>query len=210
VHSRPGDAEALLTRSVEQGATLLAIGPFTNVANCGALSDATVVCMGGWVEPPAEGLPQWGADMDWNVQCDTSAAIAVFETARELTLVTFAATLSVHVRRRHLARLGAAGPVGVLLARQAEAHRDEHDAGTLARGYRLLPDDLCNFQYDAVAAAVAFGWNGATITEMRLRPVLERAVLRFVPDTGGRTVRVVTDVDADAFTETWLRAVEHI
>ena len=210
VQSGAGDASALLTRSIERGATVVAIGPFTNVARCDALCDATVVCMGGWIAPAAYGLPQWGADMDWNVQCDTDAALAVFESARELTLVTLAATLPVHVRRGHLPRLRAVGPVGTLLARQAEAHRAEHDLGTLAKSYRRLPLDLCNFQYDPVAAAVAMGWNGATVTPMQLRPVLDGEVLRFAPDTDGRAVRMVKDVDVDAFTELWLRAVENI
>jgi inosine-uridine nucleoside N-ribohydrolase len=174
------------------------------------LADATVVCMGGWITPPADGLPPWGANMDWNVQCDTSAAVTLFETARELTLVTLTATLDAHLRRAHLDRLRAGSPVGTLLARQAEAHAAQYEFAVLGRTYSRLPDDLCNFQYDPVAAAVALGWNGATIVEQRLRPVFDGAVLRFAPDDAGRVVRVVTEVDGDAFADHWLATVENI
>ena len=30
--------------------------------------------MGGYVQSPADGLPLWGPEMDWNVQYDTRAA----------------------------------------------------------------------------------------------------------------------------------------
>jgi hypothetical protein len=81
---------------------------------------------------------------------------------------------------------------------------------TLGRAHERLPDDLCNFQYDPVAAAVARGWPGAEISTMALRPVLEEGVLRFAPGDGGRVVRVVTGVDGAAFADMWLSAVAHI
>jgi inosine-uridine nucleoside N-ribohydrolase len=210
VYSRDQEAPELIARNVAQGATLIGIGPFTNLARCDSLRDAKVVCMGGWVAPPAAGLPSWGPDMDWNVQCDTDAMIRVFENARDLTLVTLAATLAAHLRVAHLPRLRAAGRVGALLARQAEAHAAEHEMATLGRAHAGLPDDLCNFQYDPVACAVALGWPGAEIASMQLRPVLDGAVLRFVPGEHGRRARVVTAVDGDAFADAWLGAIDRI
>src|SRR5206468_5866151 len=65
----PGDALNALHHSIERGATVVAIGPYTNLAvlelmRPGALARATVVVMGGWVDPPVPGPPQWGPQMD--------------------------------------------------------------------------------------------------------------------------------------------------
>lgn len=43
---------------------------------------------------------------------------------------------------------------------------------------------------------------------MRLRPVLEREVVRFEPDLHGRRSRVLVDLDGAVFTEAWLSTVE--
>jgi purine nucleosidase len=210
--SSPGAALDLLGRSLDSGATLVAIGPYTNlalleVASAGSLARQPVVVMGGWVHPPAPGLPQWGPEMDFNVQWDTRAAEIVVASAR-LTLVTLPATLKAHLRAADLSRLGAAGPLGQLLARQARAHGLEHQMEKLGREHVGLPDDLVNFQYDPVACAVAVGWSGATTEDVRLRPALEGGVLSFQPDPMGRLTRVVVDVDSAAFDKLWMSAVE--
>jgi purine nucleosidase len=211
--SPPGAALDLLCRSLDAGATLVAIGPYTNLAlleitRVGSLSTQPVVVMGGWAQPPAPGLPQWGPEMDFNVQWDTQAAAVVAAKAR-LTLVTLPATLNAHLRRADLSRLRAAGPLGQLLAQQGEAHGQANQMQTLGREYSGLPDDLLNFHYDPVACAVALGWSGATVEEMRLRLVRQDGVLSFQPHPEGRPMRVVVDVDGAAFRETWLAAVEN-
>jgi inosine-uridine nucleoside N-ribohydrolase len=211
--SPPGAALDLLEQSIEEGATIVAIGPFTNlalleVARPGRLGRVPVVVMGGWVRPPAPGLPPWGPDMDWNVQCDTRAATIVAGAAAELTLVTLPVTLQAHLRAADLPRLGAAGPLGQVLARQAEAHAAEYGMAELGRAHAGLPDDLLNFHYDPVACAVALGWPGAVVEEMGLQPVMDGDVLRFAEEAEGRPTRVVVGVDGAAFTEAWLAAVE--
>lgn len=70
--SPPGAALDLLDHSIETGATVVGIGPYTNlalleVARPGSLGRAPVVTMGGWTQPPSDGLPAWGPEMDWNV-----------------------------------------------------------------------------------------------------------------------------------------------
>lgn len=210
--STPGAALDLLGRSLDSGATLVAIGPYTNlalleVARAGSLARQPVVVMGGWVYPPAPGLPQWGPEMDFNVQWDTRAAEIVAASAR-LTLVTLPVTLKAHLRAADLPRLGAAGPLGQLLVRQGEAHGLDQQMEKLGREHVGLPDDLVNFQYDPVACAVAVGWSGATTEDIRLRPVQDDGVLSFHPDPKGRLTRVVVDVDSAAFTEIWMSAVE--
>jgi len=210
--SPPGAALDLLDRSIEQGATVVGIGPWTNLAllevvRPGSLGRVPVVVMGGWTGRPAAGLPQWGPAMDFNVQWDTRAAQIVAATAR-LTMVTLPVTLKTHLRAADLPRLRAAGPLGELLARQSEAHGHDHGMAGLGRAHAGLPDDLLNFQYDPVACAVAIGWPGAMVEDVCLQPVLDAGVLRFQPGRAGHPTRVVVDVDAASFTESWFAAVE--
>lgn len=210
--SSPGAAIDLLHRSVEAGATIVGIGPFTNLAllevsRSGTLARVPVVVMGGWVRPPASGLPAWGPSMDFNVQWDTHAAMTVAETADALTLVTLPATLKAPLRTADLPRLRAAGPLGELITNQSTAYAGDRNMAALGRAHATLPDDLLNFHYDPVACAVALGWPGVTLKEERLRTVLEGDVLRFQPDPEGRPRHTVSDVDGARFTEAWLTAV---
>src|SRR4051794_18176180 len=122
--SPPGAALDLLNQSIEQGATIVAIGPYTNlalleIARPGVLRQTPVVVMGGWVQPPDEGLPQWSPDMDFNFQWDTRASEIIADRA-DLTLATLPATLKAHLRASDLPRLRASGPLGELIARQSE------------------------------------------------------------------------------------------
>jgi purine nucleosidase len=210
--SRSGAALDLLTASIEEGATIVAIGPFTNLAvlevlRPGSLSSIPVVVMGGWIHPPAKGLPQWGPEMDWNVQCDTRAA-EILAVSAQLTLVTLPATLKAHLCAADLPRLRTSGRLGEQLASQAEAHAEDNRMTELGLAHASLPDDLLNFHYDPVACAVALGWPGTTVEKIRLKPVLHDGVLRFQPDKGGRPTQAVVDLVGKDFTETWLTAVE--
>lgn len=210
--SPPGAALDLLHHSIEQGATVVAIGPFTNLAllevtRPGSLSRVPVVAVGGWFPCADQGLPDWGPEMDWNVQWDTSAARVVAGVA-DLTLVPLPVTLKAHLRAADLPRLRASGPFGRLLAAQGEAHGQDWNMAAIGRGCAGLPDDLLNFQYDPVAVAVALGWSGTAIEEMRLQPTVTGDVLRFQREPEGRLTRVVVELDGTRFGETWLSAVE--
>ncbi|MDA1193336.1 MAG: nucleoside hydrolase, partial [Candidatus Poribacteria bacterium] len=60
----PDEAIELLKQSVESGATLIGIGPYTNFYLLerrypGILKDATLAQMGGYVAPVREGYPDW-------------------------------------------------------------------------------------------------------------------------------------------------------
>jgi inosine-uridine nucleoside N-ribohydrolase len=209
----PGAALDLMARSIDRGATVVGIGPYTNLAmlaagRAGSLAQAPVVLMGGWTGPPAAGLPPWGPARDANVQWDVRAAEAVTAEAADLTLVTLPATLQAHLRRADLARLHDSGRIGVLLADQSEAHAVATGKAALGPAHRALPDDLLNFHYDPVACAVAAGWDGVRTEDQRLRAVLDDGTLRFEPHPQGRPTRVVVDVDGAAFTAVWLAAVE--
>jgi inosine-uridine nucleoside N-ribohydrolase len=210
-----GAAIELLDASIEQGATVIGSGPYTNLAMLegarpGSLARIRVVLMGGWVHPPAPGYPPWGPSRDWNAQCDIGATAAVFDAAPDLTLATLPGTMAGHLRAADVERLRASGPVGALLARQALAHEAEHDVTALGRAHSALPDDLLNFQWDPVACAVALNWSGATVERVALRAQVDAGVVLFVPDPSGRAVSIVTEADGDAFSELWIRAIERL
>jgi purine nucleosidase len=206
-------ASDLLARSIAQGTTVIAIGPYTNLARLelerpGTLRGADVVVMGGWIGWPEAGLPSWGPERDWNVQWDTTAARVLAEAGTQLTLVTLPATLKAQLHRRDLPRLAASGPLGALLARQSEAHARDSGKAALATQNQGLPSDFLNFHYDPVTCAVAMGWDKAVAQEMSLATHLEEGLFTWRPDPGGCLGRVVTDLDGPAFTDFWLERVE--
>ncbi|HEV2811412.1 MAG TPA: nucleoside hydrolase [Acidimicrobiales bacterium] len=211
--SPAGAASRLLADSIEAGATIVAIGPFTNLALLAVerpdvIARAHVVMMGGWFDPPPEGLPSWGPARDWNVQCDTTAARMVTGRAGMVTMVPLSLTIRAFLRHRQLARLRAAGPLGRLLAAQAEHEAAERSTGELARSSAGLPDDLLAFHHDPLTCAVALGWPGVTFDDRRLAPVLDGGLLQFADSHDGRLVRIGVDMDAAAFEEMWLSSVE--
>jgi purine nucleosidase len=208
----PGAATNLLATSVEAGATVLAIGALTNLAALertrpGSLAAVPVVVMGGGLESPPSGYPRWGPEMDFNVQCDTEAAAIVYAAAAP-TLVPLSVAIRAQLRGADLGRLRAAGPVGALLAAQSEAHRDDNAFAALARAHPALPDDLVNFLWDPVAAAVATGWEGARVEVRTLRSRRAGAALRFEEHCSGVPVRLVTEVDGDALRDRFLASIE--
>jgi inosine-uridine nucleoside N-ribohydrolase len=199
--SPPGAALDLLARSIEAGAAVVAIGPYTNlalleIARPGLLARASVVLMGGHVSPLAPGLPPWGPEMDYNVRQDRQAARIVFESCAPL-LVQLPITLQVHLRAAHLPRLHAAGPLARLIAHQAECHVTEPFFAGLGRLHAALPDDLLNFHHDPLAVAVALGWDGVRVETLPLVPRDEDGMPAFVVDKGGKPTRVVTEVEAE-------------
>jgi inosine-uridine nucleoside N-ribohydrolase len=207
--ARDGVALDLLAASIRDGATIVAIGAFTNLAHLelerpGALAGTRVVAMSGWLpgQHAPTGLPEWGAAMDWNTQCDTQAA-AIVAGAADLTLVTLPAAMSVQLRAPDLQRLRDAGDVGALLARQSVQHAADHDFGAIT-------DGLVNFHWDPVTAAVAVGWDGATVEDRRIAVETRDDVLVYVDAPGGRPARVVVDLDGDAFADYFLGAIERI
>jgi purine nucleosidase len=212
--SRAGEALELLEANAEAGVTIVAVGPYTNLAllECarpGLLASSEVVVMGGHVTTPRTGLPQWGVHDDFNVQQDRLAASIVLERCRPV-VVPLAVAIEVYLRGRHLDRLRDSGPLGRLLADQAERHARDNGRTELGVDFPLLPNDLLNFHYDPLACAVALGWDGVTIEEIATQLELRsnRLLLRIRP--GYPTLPVATGVDGARFEEEWLRAVERV
>jgi inosine-uridine nucleoside N-ribohydrolase len=208
---RPGslaDALELLKHSVEAGAVVVATGPYTNLrlldeAYPGILRKANLVLMGGYITPARAGFPQWGNDMDFNIQADIGSARHVLEHARPL-LVPLTMTVETTLRCADIPRLRQADAVAQLVARQAEAFTDNADYGRLYSG---LPDDFINFQHDPLACAVALGWDGVTIEETPVAITIQDGWLVERVDPAGRPMRVVTSVDADRFNRFWADVV---
>ena len=96
------DALDLLKRSIEQGATVVAIGPYTNLHLLdmrypGILAQAKLYLMGGYVYPPRAGFPQWQNEDDYNVQTDVAAARHVLNKASP-TLIPLSITAETALR----------------------------------------------------------------------------------------------------------------
>lgn len=216
IRSCPGDVDSalhLLKASIESGATIVATGPFTNLALLeqkypGILSSAKLFLMGGFVFPIRKGYPKWKGNMDYNVQQDVKSARLVFERSNPV-LTTISVTVETALRRSFLPRLRAAGAVGEILARQAEVFSEAYEIETkLAKECPALPSDILNFLHDPLACAVATGWDGVEIGMVPL--VFEEKdgwLDERIDEKKGKPVKVVTKVDGEAFGEYWLKVV---
>lgn len=208
------DALDLLGQSIRRGATICAIGPYTNLAllerrTPGILREAKLCLMGGFVYAPREGFPGWDYKRDYNVQVDAESADVVFVNAVSPTLVTLAVTAETALRASQLEALKAGDALARLIATQAEVYAaTEHRTAEYARGYAGLPRDFINYQHDPLACAVALGWrDGVETEELPLNSSIEDGWLVQRVEEGGRPAKVVTRVDGRAFDDFWLRTV---
>ncbi len=159
----PDIAVSLLKRSIEQGAIIVGIGPFTNLMLLektypGMLKQADLFLMGGHVFDIPPGYPQWSNDMDYNIQVDVASAHYVLHHANP-TLVPITVTCQTALRRAYLPRLAQVGRLGELIVLQAElcarSEQNEQHYGETCPG---LPSDIINFQHDPLACAIALRW----------------------------------------------------
>ena len=200
----------LLKQSIEAGATIIAIGPFTNLYLLelrypGILFNANLFLMGGYVYPIRSGFPQWGNDMDWNIQVDVKSAKHVIEHSNP-TLIPLSVTVETALRRAYLDDVRKSGPLGQLLAQQAEAFAvDEQNEKNIGEVYEGLPNDIINFLHDPLACAIALGWNDEVqIQEIPLIVEEKEGWLYERIDTSGKPTRVVTQIDGARFNSFWL------
>lgn len=209
--SPPGAASDALIAAAERGDTIVAIGPYTNLAiveaiRPGLLTSTEVVVMGGHVPPMPEGYPTWDSAIDTNVQQDAFASAVVLGRCDPI-VVPLVACARVTLRASQLQALRAGGPLARLVADQAESLGRDHRMTELGRAFPALPDDLLNFQYDPLACAVAAGWDGVTVEELPVDARLADGLLHLSIENGAPRRRIVTDVDAAAFDVAWLEAV---
>ncbi len=158
------DALDLLKQSITKGATIIAIGPFTNLYLLelkypGILMQAKLFLMGGYIYPIRSGYPNWSNDFDWNIQVDVKSAKNVIENSNP-TLIPLTVTVETALRRVYLDELRKAGALGQLLAQQAEAFAiDEQNEKKYGETCEGLPIDIINFLHDPLACAIALGWD---------------------------------------------------
>lgn len=212
VPPKPGatdDALILLKQSIEQGAVIVGIGPFTNLMLVdkkypGILRQANLFLMGGYVYKPPPGFPQWSNNDDWNMQTDVQATKHVMEHANP-TLVALTVSCQTALRRAYLPKLARAGRLGELVVRQAEVFaRSEGFEQKYGQTCPALPGDIINFQHDPLACAIALGWrDGVEIETIPLKLEIRDGWLYEIPDSEGIPTRLVTKIDGNAFNEHW-------
>lgn len=203
----------LLKQSIEQDATIIAIGPFTNLYLLdlkypGILMPANLYLMGGYVFPVRDGFPPWGNEMDWNIQVDVQSARHVIEHSNP-TLIPLSVTVETALRRTYLEDLRNSGPLGQLIARQAEAFAlDEQNEAKYGATCEGLPRDIINFQHDSLACAIALGWNdGVEMEELPLVLEEKDGWLHERIDSRGKPVPVVTQINGPSFNKFWLNKI---
>jgi purine nucleosidase len=200
----------LLKKGIEQGATIIGIGPYTNlylldIQYPGILRQARLFLMGGYLYPPRPGFPKWGHDMDYNVQVDVKAARHVIEHSNP-TLVPLSVTVETYLRRAYLGALRNSGALGRLIAQQAEAFAADEKIETIyGKTCPGLPEDTINFQHDPLACAIALDWNeGVEIEALPLILEEKDGWLTMRRGHPGNNVRLVTKVDGARFSEHWI------
>lgn len=200
----------LLRYSIEQEATIIAIGPYTNLYLLdlqfpGILTQANIFLMGGYIYPLRPGFPQWSNEMDWNIQVDVRSAKHVIEHSNP-TLIPLSVTVETALRRAYLDDLRNAGVLGQLIARQAEAFAiDEQNETKYGTTCDRLPADIINFQHDPLACAIALGWeDGIEMEEVPLLLEEKDGWLYERIDPAGKPTRVVTKIEGRRFEEFWL------
>lgn len=205
----PDKAVSLLKHSIEQGAIIAGIGPFTNLMLLentypGILKQANLFLMGGHVFDIPAGYPQWSSEADYNIQVDVPSAHYVLQHANP-TLVPLTVSCQTALRRAYLPGLASAGRLGELIVRQAELfarmEQNEQNYGATCPG---LPQDIINFQHDPLACAIALGWReGVEIDVIPLKFEIRESWLYEIPDSNGTPTRLVTKIDGKAFNEYW-------
>lgn len=204
------EALKLLKKSIEQGAAIIAIGPFTNLYLLdlqypGILMQADLFLMGGYIYPIRAGFPQWGNDMDWNIQVDVRSAKHVIEHSNP-TLIPLSVTVETALRRVYLDDLRKSGALGHLMAKQAEAFAsDEQNETKYGQTCAGLPQDMINFLHDPLACAIALDWReGVVIDELPLLLEEKGGLLYEDIHPSGKPTRVVTKINGSSFNEFWL------
>jgi inosine-uridine nucleoside N-ribohydrolase len=205
------DTLELLKRSIEQGAIIVAIGPLTNlylldIRYPGILKQTEIFFMGGYVNSPRLGFPDWKNEWDFNKQIDVKSARHVLMNSN-IVLVQLSVTGETFLRKAYLNPLKNSGPLGQLLAKQAEEFEKDNGLAEKYKDCERVPKDIINFQYDPLTAAVALGWDGIEIKEVPLIIEEKGGVICERIDKVGRIFKVVTKVDGIKFSEFWLNQV---
>ena len=169
---------------------------------------AELVLMGGYIYPIRSGFPNWGNNMDWNIQVDVRSAKHVIQNSNP-TLIPLTVTVETALRRAYIDDLRKSGTLGQLIAQQSEAFAmDEQNETKYGETCEGLPQDIINFLHDPLACAIALDWNdGVEIKELPLILEEKNGWLTEHIHPSGKPVRVVTKVDGSRFNEFWINKI---
>lgn len=212
--SEPGQSIATIERSMWMRSALVLIGPYTNGAmfervRAGLLRSRRVVHMGGFIDPPAPGFPQWSAADDFNVQFDARAVQELYSSFADITMVPIPVAMNAWITDSDVDRVSRSGTLGTLLVAQLRTWADDQGWKTIGERHSALPSDLAGIMWDPLTALIATGWDGVSTETLQLTAKVEDGIVRFVQDPeDGRPVDVVTSFDGESFRETFLSAVE--
>lgn len=217
ITAKPGpvdDALYLLKQSIDLGAIIIGIGPLTNFFLLerkypGILKSAKLFLMGGFVYPIRPGFPDWKNEFDFNIQIDVKSSEYVLDNSSP-TLIPLSVTAETFLRRQYLPRLKKGDVLEKLIADQAESFaEDEQMEEKYGKTCENLPEDIINFQHDALACAVALGYNDGV--EIKDLPLVFEEKEGFMTEridySLGRSTKVVTKIDGRKFSKFWLNRV---
>ncbi|MDP8948560.1 MAG: hypothetical protein M3N09_10790, partial [Actinomycetota bacterium] len=109
-----------------------------------------------------------------------------------------------------LSRRRGGGALARLVARKSGLHGADENMKRVGREHAGLPDDLLTFHYDPLACAVAAGWDGVRVEELRLSARFIDGVLTFPESPDGKPTRVVTGVDGPRLEREWVEAMGRV
>jgi inosine-uridine nucleoside N-ribohydrolase len=194
----------LLKKNIEEGSTIVAIGPFTNLYLLekkypGILRKANLYLMGGYVYPISKKSIDFKNENDWNIQVDITSAKYVLENSNP-TLIPLTITVETALKREYLSVLEKGDVLARLIVRQSNLHeklyKNEEKYG------------IINFQHDPLAVAISLGWNdGIVINEVPLIYETHNGFLVEKVDKKGRLTKIITKINGEIFNKYWLDIV---
>lgn len=201
-------AVELLVDTVEEGVTLLTLGPLTNIAEAFRTDPelagrvASIVTMGGAVDASGNvaGPDLAAADSEWNVYVDPTAASEVFGSGAPLILVALDATNQVPVTPMFLERLALNShtPAASLVA---ELYQANPLVGT---GHAYF--------WDPLAAAAVIAPSLLTTERADIAVLTEDGpdIGRTIRSADGHPLEVATSADAGMFEDLLLRTLDDV
>jgi purine nucleosidase len=160
--------------------------------------------MGGVFAP----IPWFGTVLppsrDHNLVTDAAASVRALNAGFTTLYVPCDVTFRVALRRVHLSHLRAGDDLCRVLAALVDVW-----AGVMRkRAAAGMPEDVVAFLHDPLTVACAVDRSFVTVERQPVTVALHRGIPRtFVDPLEGVPADVVTDVDADAFIESWLTIV---